>query len=131
MEYVTINYDEAALAAFVIESAPTPDLGRWQTIGHAIANPEGEVTIAIVGKYTGLKDAYKSLNEALPHGGIANPARVRLEWIESEVFEGGEPAPYLADVHGILVPGGFGERGSEGKILAARFAPRRTGPSFG
>jgi CTP synthase len=89
------------------------------------------VTIAIVGKYTGLKDAYKSLNEALLHGGIANRVRVKLEWIESEVFEGGDPAPYLEDVHGILVPGGFGERGSEGKILAARFARKRKVPYFG
>ncbi len=80
------------------------------------------MTIAIVGKYTGLKDAYKSLNEALFHGGIANRVKVKLEWIESEVFEREDPAPYLENVHGILVPGGFGERGSEGKILAARFA---------
>jgi CTP synthase len=131
LAYHREGLDEEVLAAFGIEDAPTPDLGRWQTIGHAIANPEGEVTIAIVGKYTGLKDAYKSLNEALLHGGIANRVRVRLEWIESEVFEGGDPAPYLGDVHGILVPGGFGERGSEGKILAARFARRRKVPYFG
>ena len=98
---------------------------------NAIANPEGEVTIAIVGKYTGLKDAYKSLNEALFHGGIANRVKVKLEWIESEVFEREDPAPYLEDVHGILVPGGFGERGSEGKILAARFARERKVPYFG
>ncbi len=83
------------------------------------------MTIAIVGKYTGLKDAYKSLNEALFHGGIANRVKVKLEWIESEIFEREDPAPYLEDVHGILVPGGFGERGSEGKILAARFARTR------
>jgi CTP synthase len=89
------------------------------------------VTIAIVGKYTGLKDAYKSLNEALLHGGIANRVRVKLEWIESEVFEGEDPAPHLEDVHGILVPGGFGERGSEGKILAARFARTRKVPYLG
>ena len=83
------------------------------------------MTIAIVGKYTGLKDAYKSLNEALFHGGIANRVKVKLEWIESEIFEREDPAPYLEGVHGILVPGGFGERGSEGKILAARFARER------
>ncbi len=107
------------LAAFGITGAPKPDLARWEEISHAIANPEGEVTIAIVGKYTGLKDAYKSLNEALTHGGIANRVRVNLEWIESEVFESEDPAPHLEGVHGILVPGGFGERGAEGKILAA------------
>ena len=93
----------------------------------AIASPEGEVTIAIVGKYTGLKDAYKSLIEALVHGGIANKVKVNLDWIESEIFEREDPAPYLEDVHGILVPGGFGERGSEGKILAAQLRPRAQG----
>ncbi len=108
-----------------------PSSARWQSISHAIANPEGEVTIAIVGKYTGLKDAYKSLTEALFHGGIANKVKVKLEWIESEVFESKDPALYLEDVHGILVPGGFGERGSEGKILAARFARTRRVPYFG
>ena len=106
-------------------------LETWQAISDAIASPEGEVTIAIVGKYTGLKDAYKSLNEALFHGGIANNVRVKLEWIESEIFEREDPAPYLENVHGILVPGGFGERGSEGKILAASFARKRKVPYFG
>jgi len=89
------------------------------------------VTIAIVGKYTGLKDAYKSLIEALNHGGIANRVKVNLEWIESEVFEQEDPAPYLEKVHGILVPGGFGERGAEGKIAAARFAREHKVPYFG
>ena len=88
-------------------------------------------TIAIVGKYTGLKDAYKSLIEALYHGGIANQVKVKLEWIESEVFEKEDPSPYLEKVHGILVPGGFGERGSEGKIQAAQFARERKVPYFG
>ena len=123
--------DSQVLAAFGIQDAPAPKLDKWQTISHAIANPEGEVTIAIVGKYTGLKDAYKSLNEALFHGGIANRVKVKLEWIESEVFESEDPAPYLENVHGILVPGGFGERGSEGKIQAARFARERGVPYFG
>jgi CTP synthase len=96
-----------------------------------ISHPEGEVKIAIVGKYTGLLDAYKSLNEALVHGGVANKVKVRLEWIESEIFEKQDPAPYLEGVHGILVPGGFGERGSEGKIRAATFARTRKVPYFG
>ena len=122
LAYHREGLDAQVLAAFGIKDAPAPKLDKWQTISDAIANPEGEVTIAIVGKYTGLKDAYKSLNEALFHGGIANRVKVKLEWIESEVFEGEDPAPYLENVHGILVPGGFGERGSEGKILAARFA---------
>ncbi len=89
------------------------------------------MTIAVVGKYTGLKDAYKSLIEALQHGGIANKVRVKLDWIESEVFEKEDPTPYLERVSGILVPGGFGERGSEGKILAAKFAREHNVPYFG
>jgi CTP synthase len=131
LAYHREGLDAQVLAAFGIKNAPAPKLERWQAISDAIANPEGEVTIAIVGKYTGLKDAYKSLNEALFHGGIANRVKVKLVWIESEVFEGEDPAPYLDNVHGILVPGGFGERGSEGKILAARFARQRNVPYFG
>ncbi len=131
LAYHREGLDAQVLAAVGIKDAKPPKLERWQTISDAIANPEGEVTIAIVGKYTGLKDAYKSLNEALFHGGIANRVKVKLEWIESEVFEGEDPAPYLDNVHGILVPGGFGERGSEGKILAARFARQRNVPYFG
>jgi CTP synthase len=131
LAYHREGLDAQVLAAFNINDAPAPKLDKWQAISDAIANPEGEVTIAIVGKYTGLKDAYKSLNEALFHGGIANRVKVKLEWIESEVFEGEDPALYLENVHGILVPGGFGERGSEGKILAARFARERNVPYFG
>jgi CTP synthase len=131
LAYHREGLDEQVLAAFGIKDAPAPRLEKWQAISDAIASPEGEVTIAIVGKYTGLKDAYKSLNEALFHGGIANKVRVKLEWIEAEVFEREDPAPYLENVHGILVPGGFGERGSEGKILAARFARTRKVPYFG
>ncbi|MET0483015.1 MAG: CTP synthase [Aestuariivirgaceae bacterium] len=123
--------DEAVLAAFGITDPTLPDLSRWQAISERISTPDGEVTIAVVGKYTGLLDAYKSLNEALVHGGIANRVRVNLEWIESEVFERADPAPYLQGVHGILVPGGFGERGSEGKIRAATFARTRQVPFFG
>ncbi|HZT48100.1 MAG TPA: CTP synthase [Hyphomicrobiaceae bacterium] len=131
LAYHREGLDSQVLDAFGIKDAPVPRLEKWQAISHAIASPEGEVTVAIVGKYTGLKDAYKSLNEALFHGGIANRVRVKLEWIESEIFEREDPAPYLENVHGILVPGGFGERGSEGKILAARFARLRKVPYFG
>jgi CTP synthase len=131
LAYHRQGLDREVLAAFGIKDAQPPHLEKWQAIADAIANPEGEVTIAIVGKYTGLKDAYKSLNEALFHGGIANRVKVKLEWIESEVFEREDPAPYLENVDGILVPGGFGERGSEGKILAARFARERGVPYFG
>ena len=123
--------DDEVLAAFNMADAPSPELEKWQSIASRIRNPEGEVRIAIVGKYTGLKDAYKSLNEALQHGGIANTVKVKLEWIESEIFEKEDPAPWLEGVHGILVPGGFGERGSEGKIAAAGFARARNVPYFG
>lgn len=123
--------DSEVLAAFGIDPAPKPRLERWHGVTERIHNPEGEVTIAVVGKYTGLKDAYKSLIEALSHGGIANRVRVNLEWIEAEIFEKEDPAPYLEKVHGILVPGGFGERGAEGKILAAKFARERKVPYFG
>ncbi len=123
--------DGEVLAAFGIDPAPAPRLEAWEKVSARIRNPEGQVTIAIVGKYTGLKDAYKSLIEALHHGGIANQTKVQLEWIESEIFEKQDPAPWLEKVNGILVPGGFGERGSEGKILAARFARERKVPYFG
>ncbi len=123
--------DEEVLAAFGIDPAPKPRMERWEEVSRRVHNPEGRVTIAVVGKYTGLLDAYKSLAEALRHGGMANEAEVRLEWIESEVFEREEPANWLQKVHGILVPGGFGERGSQGKIAAARFARERSVPFFG
>ncbi len=109
--------DSEVLSAFGIDPAPKPRMDRWEEVSNRLHNPEGEVTIAIVGKYTGLKDAYKSLIEALYHGGLANKVKVNLDWIEAEVFESEDPAPYLEKVHGILVPGGFGERGAEGKIL--------------
>ncbi|WP_150524908.1 CTP synthase [Roseibium sediminis] len=123
--------DDEVLAAFGIKGAPSPMLARWEGISEAVNNPEGEVNIAIVGKYTVLKDAYKSLIEALVHGGIANRVKVNLEWIESETFEKEDPLPYLEGVHGILVPGGFGERGAEGKIAAAQFARTHKIPYFG
>jgi len=129
--YHAAGLDREVLAAFGIEPKGDPELARWRLINERIRNPEGDVTIAIVGKYTGLKDAYKSLIEALSHGGIANKVRVNLDWIESEIFEQGDPAPFLEHVDGILVPGGFGQRGSEGKIRAAQFARERQVPYFG
>ncbi len=129
--YHAAGLDAQVLAAFGIEPAPKPDMSRWNAVTQRIMNPEGEVTIAVVGKYTEMKDAYKSLIEALAHGGLANRVKVNLDWIESEIFEGGDPAAHLEHVHGILVPGGFGQRGAEGKILAARFARERKVPYFG
>jgi CTP synthase len=129
--YHEAGLDREVLEAFGLDPVAEPDLARWQLINERVRNPEGDVTIAIVGKYTGLKDAYKSLIEALSHGGIANKVKVNLDWIESEVFENEDPAPFLEHVNGILVPGGFGQRGAEGKIRAARFARERHVPYFG
>jgi CTP synthase len=129
--YSAEGLDTEVLAAFGLDPGKRPDLARWQLINERIRNPEGNVTIAIVGKYTGMKDAYKSLIEALSHGGIANKVKVNLDWIESEVFEREDPAPFLEHVDGILVPGGFGQRGAEGKIRAAQFARERHVPYFG
>ena len=131
MAYHAEGLDSEVLAAFGIDPAPKPRLERWQEVSERLHNPEGEVTIAIVGKYTGLKDAYKSLTEALAHGGLANRVKVKFDWIESEIFEREDPSPFLEKVDGILVPGGFGERGAEGKILAAKFARERKIPYFG
>ena len=120
MQYHAAGLDDQVLAAFGLE-VPAPDLTRWEEIVDRLEQPEGEVTIGIVGKYTGLRDAYKSLTEALVHGGIANRVAVNLKWIDAE----------LEPMHGILVPGGFGERGSEGKIASVRFARERGVPFFG
>jgi CTP synthase len=132
---VPISYHEEGLDDQVFHhfrlDAPAPDLSRWHDIVERTTKPEGEVTIAIVGKYTGLIDAYKSLAEALAHGGIANTVKVNLDWIDSEVFEREDAVRHLEDVNGILVPGGFGERGAEGKIAAVNFAREREVPYFG
>ena len=124
------GFDDEVMRHFAIE-AKQPDLARWTGIMQRVRSPEGEVAVAVIGKYMTLKDAYKSLGEALAHGGIANNMRVKLNWIDSEIFEKEDAVHYLEGVHGILVPGGFGERGTEGKILAARFARERGVPYFG
>ena len=131
LAYHAEGLDREVLRIFGLDETSTPDLSRWHHIVDTLRNPEGEVTIAIVGKYTGLKDAYKSLIEALVHGGIANRVKVNLDWIDSEIFEREDASAYLEHVHGILVPGGFGYRGAEGKIQAARFARERKVPYFG
>lgn len=124
--------DEQFCRHFGIENdAGALDLSRWSDIVDRIKNPEGEVNIAVVGKYTNLLDSYKSLAEALDHGGIANHVRVNMKWIDSEIFESEDAVHHLSDVAGILVPGGFGERGAEGKIAAARFAREHNVPYFG
>ncbi len=131
LQYHAEGLDDQVLAAFGITDAPPPLLTRWSTITDALHNPEGEVTIGVVGKYTGMKDAYKSLTEALVHGGIANRVKVNIQWLDAEEFEREDVAARLEPMHGILVPGGFGERGSEGKIASVRFARERDVPFFG
>jgi CTP synthase len=131
IQYHREGFDHEVLRHFGLPQ-PEPDLGRWTEIVRRVTQPEGEVEIAIVGKYTSLLDAYKSLNEALAHGGIANSVRVKLNWIESETFEGDNPNfDALDGAHAILVPGGFGERGAEGKIRAVRYAREKKVPYFG
>jgi CTP synthase len=128
--YHAEGFDQQVCDHFGI-AAPPPALAGWSEIVSRIRKPEGEVNIAIVGKYTHLLDSYKSLAEALTHGGIANNVRVNLDWLDSEIFEKEDAVQHLEGVHGILVPGGFGERGAEGKIQAARFARERAVPYFG
>ena len=134
LQYHREGLDAEVLRGFGIDDAPAPDLAAWDDIGDRYFNPEGEVTIGVVGKYVGLPDAYKSLNEALVHGGLANRVKVKIKWIDAEIFEGNDDSQIIAalePMHAILVPGGFGERGSEGKIASVRFARERQVPFFG
>ncbi len=133
LQYHAEGLDYEVLRAFGITPGVAPDLRRWEDILDRQQNPEGEVTIGVVGKYVGLADAYKSLNEALAHGGFANRVKVNINWIDAELFEKDDSdiTAALEPMHAILVPGGFGERGSEGKIAAVRFARERKVPFFG
>ncbi|HEY3848740.1 MAG TPA: CTP synthase, partial [Acetobacteraceae bacterium] len=131
ISYHVEGMDREVLRHFGLPFEREPDLARWQEIVDRVHSPEGEVRIAIVGKYTNLLDSYKSLGEALMHGGIANRVRVRLDWVDSTIFEQDAAVHRLEEVNGILVPGGFGERGTPGKIEAVRFARERGVPFFG
>ena len=133
LQYNAAGLDAAVLRAFGIDADPRPDLSRWTGIMERLDNPEGEVNIGVVGKYTGLQDAYKSLHEALVHGGIANKVKVNIRWIEGEMFEAPDAniAAALEPMDAILVPGGFGVRGTEGMIASVRFARERKVPYFG
>ena len=131
LAYHQLGLDQAVLDAFRIAPAPTPKLDRWHDVKDRLDNAEGEVRVAIVGKYTTLEDAYKSIAEALTHGGMAIHTRVKAKWIDSELFEREDPAPHLEGFHAILVPGGFGERGTEGMIRATRYAREKKIPYFG
>ena len=131
LAYHREGLDQAVLDAFGISPAPKSDLSRWEDVADRIYNPEGEVKIAIVGKYTQLEDAYKSIAEALTHGGMANRVKVNIEWVDAEVFETEDPVSRLHGFNAILVPGGFGERGTEGKIKAAQFARENKVPYLG
>ncbi|SDY83251.1 CTP synthase [Jannaschia faecimaris] len=131
LAYHREGMDQAVLDAFGIAPAPKPNLTRWEDVVDRIHNTDGEVRVAIVGKYTQLEDAYKSIAEALTHGGMANRVKVKIEWIDAEVFETEDVAPHLERLNAILVPGGFGERGTEGKIKAAQFAREKKIPYLG
>ena len=133
LQYHGEGLDSEVLRAFGITPSSAPDLSRWEQIVERLEHLEGEVTIGVVGKYVGLQDAYKSLNEALVHGGIANRVKVNIRWIDAELFEGDEAeiAAQLEPCHAILVPGAFGSRGAEGKIESVRFARERRVPYFG
>ncbi|OZB15469.1 MAG: CTP synthetase [Rhodobacterales bacterium 34-62-10] len=131
LAYHREGLDQAVLDAFQISPAPRPDLTVWEDVVDRIHNTDGAVNVAIVGKYTQLEDAYKSIKEALTHGGMANRVKVNVEWVDAEIFDTQDPAPYLEGFHAILVPGGFGERGTEGKIKAAQFARSRKIPYLG
>ncbi|MCR8550670.1 CTP synthase [Salipiger sp. P9] len=131
LAYHREGLDQAVLDAFQITPAPKPNLEKWEDVSERIHNPEGEVNVAIVGKYTQLEDAYKSIAEALTHGGMANRVKVNVNWVDAELFEREDPAPYLENYDAILVPGGFGERGTEGKIKAAQFAREHKVPYLG
>ena len=131
LAYHAQGLDQAVLDAFGISPAPKPELSKWVDVQDRVNNPEGEVKIAIVGKYTQLEDAYKSIKEALTHGGMSNRVKVNVEWVDAEVFDHEDAAPHLEGFHAILVPGGFGERGTEGKIKAAQFARERKVPYLG
>ena len=133
LQYHGEGLDSEVLRAFGITDAPEPDLSRWYDVVDRHSNPEGEVVVGVIGKYVGLQDAYKSLNEALIHGGMAHRVRVRIKWLDAEVFEQDDDAisAQLEPMHAILVPGGFGERGSEGKIAAVRFAREHKVPFLG
>ncbi|WP_339690010.1 CTP synthase [uncultured Parasphingorhabdus sp.] len=132
LQYHNEGLDTEVLRAFGIDDAPEPDLSRWYDVMERIDNPEGEVIVGVVGKYVGLQDAYKSLQEALFHGGLANRVKVQVRWLDAELFENDEDlAAKLEPLHAILVPGGFGERGSEGKIGSVKFARENDIPFFG
>ncbi len=131
LTYHAEGLDDQVMDAFGIKDVPELDLTVWKNIVKNIKEPEGEVTIAIVGKYTSLADSYKSLNEALVHGGIANNVKVNLKFIEAEIFESEHPEEHLSGANGILVPGAFGNRGAEGKIKAVQYAREKKIPYFG
>ncbi|MBT0957317.1 CTP synthase [Alphaproteobacteria bacterium KMM 3653] len=131
LAYHEQGLDQAVLDAFDISPAPRPDLSVWEDVKDRVEHPEGDVKIAIVGKYVQLEDAYKSIKEALTHGGMANRVKVSVEWVDAELFDREDAAPHLEGYHAILVPGGFGERGTEGKIKAAEFARTRKVPYLG
>jgi CTP synthase len=131
LAYHREGLDQAVLDAFNIAPAPRPDLRVWEDVNDRIHNTDGKINVAIVGKYTQLEDAYKSIKEALTHGGMANRVKVNVSWVDAELFDKTDATPHLEGYDAILVPGGFGERGTEGKIKAAQFAREHKVPYLG
>jgi CTP synthase len=133
LAYHNAGMDRAVLEAFgILDTSPEPKLSVWEDVSDRMHKPDGEVKVAVVGKYTQLEDAYKSISEALTHGGMFNRVKVKLEWIDAEIFEKSDNvAGTLSGFHAVLVPGGFGERGTEGKIKAARYARENKIPYLG
>ncbi|MCA8834051.1 MAG: CTP synthase, partial [Proteobacteria bacterium] len=129
--YHEAGLDLAVLDAFSMKRRSKPKLRKWLDISNSINKPEDTVHIGIVGKYTQLEDAYKSISEALFHGGIANRVKIQTHWINAEDLEKGDAHTHLGRLTGILVPGGFGERGTEGKIKAIKYARMNGIPYFG
>ncbi|MBA7618594.1 CTP synthase [subsurface metagenome] len=132
---IPLHYARENLDRIILKQLKLPqgrrNLARWKTLVNRMKTPGGEVNIALVGKYAGLQDSYMSLNQALYHGGIAHRLKVNISWIEAEDIEAGKPEEILADADGILVPGGFGVRGIEGKIKAVTYARKKKVPFFG
>ena len=130
LAYSKEGMDRAVCRHFKLP-CPKADLARWEKIIETLKAPEGEVHVAVVGKYVKLLEAYKSLGEALTHGGIANRYKVKVKWVDAEDLEKDDPKKWLSDVSGILVPGGFGLRGTAGKIAAVKYARENKIPFLG
>ncbi len=132
---IPLMFHEGGLDDIIVEqlnlNCKSPDLGKWEKFVKKVKNPDSDITIAVCGKYVGLHDSYKSISEAFVHAGVANNTRVKLKWVDSELLEKQDPVQVLNEISGLLIPGGFGNRGIEGKISAVRYARENKIPFFG